>query len=172
MSAGSFGGLIINTCTIGIISVPAGYVTDTFIGLANKATLSQTAYDTIHYMGLGLMAFPFLFLLAGILNHVITTNNESYGDVGTSSYEMIVWGLTCIITNISLTALAYAGDMAMTPIMRVYSQMYAGGPLMAPDYLTWLMFAVILLAWIAVVVALFFRIIFRTVYGVTYGSGI
>lgn len=79
MSAAGTIGLGINSVLICGLSIVIGKLVDIFIYSANLLALPQDALNTIFYCSLAFYAFPFLYLLALLVNHLIVTNNESSG---------------------------------------------------------------------------------------------
>lgn len=77
MSAGSMFGTVLNFLIIGGVCAVIGAVIAIFIGMTASYDLPQAAVNTLWYLELIFFAFPFIYLIANWLNHIITSSSET-----------------------------------------------------------------------------------------------
>ena len=79
MSAAGSIGLGINSILICAACIVLGKLVDILVYSANVLALPQDALNMIFILTIALYAFPFVYLTALFINHIIVTNNESSG---------------------------------------------------------------------------------------------
>lgn len=79
MSAAGTIGLFQNNILISGMCIIFGKLVDILVLSANILDLPQDALNTISFVVLAFYVFPFLYLVATLLNHLIIANNESGG---------------------------------------------------------------------------------------------
>lgn len=79
MSAAGSIGLGINSILICAACIVLGKLVDILVYSANVLALPQDALNSVFILTIAFYAFPFVYLIALIINHIIVTNNESSG---------------------------------------------------------------------------------------------
>jgi len=77
MAAGPSVRLVENFVIISVVAIILGKVFDYLIVTANLLQLSGDALNTMTWFKYAFAAFPFLYLIALGLNHLVEANNES-----------------------------------------------------------------------------------------------
>jgi hypothetical protein len=81
MSAGANIGTIINLFAIGMLAEAIAYFINVLILASNPYTLSADAVITMGYLVYCVAAFPFVYLIALVIHHIIVSHNEASGMV-------------------------------------------------------------------------------------------
>jgi hypothetical protein len=79
MSAGATVGTLINLFAIGMLSEAMAYFINILILASNPYNLSADAVITMGYLIYAIAAFPFVYLIALVIHHIIISHNEATG---------------------------------------------------------------------------------------------
>jgi uncharacterized membrane protein len=77
MSAGASLSLFKNFVIIGVLCLIFGKVFDLLVQNTNYFNMAGDALNTLSFFSLMLKAFPFIYLIVLLLNHLVESNNES-----------------------------------------------------------------------------------------------
>lgn len=81
MSSGAIIGTVINFFMVGFVCEPIALLINVLIVASNPYALSADAINTMTYLMMILAAFPFIYLIALLIHHIIMEYNESSGTV-------------------------------------------------------------------------------------------